>query len=35
MQQLTEERIKEVIMETLIQFDLIPHAQKKKAINIE
>lgn len=33
--QLTEERIKEVIMETLIKLDLIPRAQKKKAINIE
>jgi len=35
MQQLTEEKIKEVIMETLIQLNLIPHVQKKKAINIE
>jgi hypothetical protein len=33
--QLTEENIKEVIIETLIQLDLIPLAQKKKAITLE
>jgi hypothetical protein len=34
-QHLTEERIKEVVVETLIAFDLIPKTQKKKAITIE
>jgi hypothetical protein len=33
--QLTEEKVKEVIMETLIQLNLVPHAQKQKAITIE
>ncbi|HSV50026.1 MAG TPA: hypothetical protein VLH35_06885, partial [Candidatus Acidoferrales bacterium] len=34
-QQLEEQRIKEVIMETLIELDLISKAQKRKSIKIE
>jgi hypothetical protein len=31
-QSLTEEKIKEIVMETLIELDLVPKAKKKKAI---
>ena len=31
-QSLTEEKIKEIVMETLIELDLVPKARKKKVI---
>ena len=34
-QVLTEDQVKKIVTETLIAFDLIPKAQKKKGITIE
>ncbi len=34
-QTLTEDRVKEIVLELLIGLDLIPKAQKRKAITIE
>jgi hypothetical protein len=31
---LTEARVKEIVMEILIEFDMIPNAQKKKGITL-
>ncbi len=31
-QVITDQKVKEIVMETLIELDLIPKAQKKKAI---